>query len=163
MTTFQRLSRTDKTGAPFEVGECGPGSAAEIKLLYEGFGRYAISQGLPPAEKTLRERWVDRLAEFGCNFLVWQAARAVGHSAVIPDFDRMDGEYIIFVCEGFRNRGLGSALTQVSIDSARRMGLMRLWLTVESINFRAIRLYRNSGFSSVGRADTELTMILRLT
>lgn len=163
MTSFQRVTKTDKHGEPFEVCECGPDSAHQIKALYEAFGRYAISQGLPPAQKALRERWVDRLVEFGRNFLAWRTGRAVGHSAVIPDYDRMDGEYIIFVCEGFRNRGLGAGLTQMSIETARSMGLMRLWLTVESFNFRAIRLYRNSGFVSVGRGETELTMILRLT
>jgi GNAT superfamily N-acetyltransferase len=163
MTTFARLTKTDKHGVPFEVGECGPDSAVEITNLYERFGRYGISQGLPPAEKRVRDRWVAQLTEFGRNFLAWREGNAVGHAAVIPDYDRMDGEYIIFVCEGFRNRGIGSALTGVAVESARRLGLSRLWLTVDAVNFRAIRLYRNAGFTSVGTPDTELTMILRLT
>ena len=162
MTTLNRVRRVDKAGCEFEVGRCDFESSSEIKKMYDGFARLAISQGLPPAEKQIRDRWVDKLLEFGRNFLVWSDGNPVGHAAIIPDFDRSDGEYVIFVSEPFRNRGLGTSLTQIAIDDSRSAGLKRLWLTVEAFNFRAIRLYRNAGFTAVDHGEIEITMILRL-
>ncbi len=100
--------------------------------------------------------------EFGRNVLTWVEGNVVGHAAIIPDFDRGDGEYVIFVSEPFRNRGLGTALTQFAVEDSRSIGLNRLWLTVESYNFIALRLYRNAGFRTVDQGDGEITMILRL-
>ncbi|MGB6067588.1 MAG: GNAT family N-acetyltransferase [Desulfomonilaceae bacterium] len=162
MTSLDRISRVDKTGCPFEVGKCNPESSSEIKKMYDGFPRLAISQGLPPAQKEVRDRWIEKLLEFGRNFLAWSEGNAVGHAAVIPDFDRGDGEYVIFVSAPFRNRGFGTALTELAIDDAKTIGLRRLWLTVEAFNFRAIRLYRNAGFTALDHGERELTMIMRL-
>jgi hypothetical protein len=117
MTTLNRVRRVDKAGCEFEVGRCDLESSSDIKKMYDGFARLAISQGLPPAEKQIRARWVDKLLEFGRNFLVWADGNAVGHAAIIPDFDRSDGEYVIFVSEPFRNRG--SCILTQTIDDSR--------------------------------------------
>ncbi len=162
MTTHNRVRRIDKVGCEFEVGKCDLESSSQIKAMYDGFARLAISQGLPPAQKEIRDRWIEKLLEFGRNFLAWSDGNAVGHAAVIPDFDRGDGEYVIFVTESFRNRGLGTSLTEIAIEDSRLIGLKRLWLTVEAFNFRAIRLYRNAGFIAVDHGEKEITMILRL-
>jgi RimJ/RimL family protein N-acetyltransferase len=162
MSTLNRTRKRDKVGCDFEVGNCGPESASEIKKMYDGFAMLAISQGLPPAEKETRDRWIENLLEFGRNFLTWVEGNVVGHASIIPDFDRGDGEYVIFVSEPFRNRGLGTALTQLAIEDSRSIGLKRLWLTVESFNFRALRLYRNAAFTAVDHGEREITMILRL-
>jgi RimJ/RimL family protein N-acetyltransferase len=162
MTSYNRISKIDKHGCAFEVGECGIESVAEVKTMYDEFSRLAISQGLPPADKKVRDDWVDRLFEFGRNFLVWMDGKAVGHATVIPDFGRGDGEYIIFVKEPYRNRGLGTALTALALDVSRSIKLTRIWLTVEAFNFRAIRLYLNAGFALVDEFERERTMILRL-
>jgi RimJ/RimL family protein N-acetyltransferase len=113
-------------------------------------------------EKDMRDCWVDKLIGLGRNFIVWQHGDVVGHAAVIPDFDRGDGEFIIFVSEPNRNRGLGTALTALAIDVSRAAGLKRLWLTVESFNFRAIRLYRKAGFVFVNQSEREMTMLRTL-
>jgi RimJ/RimL family protein N-acetyltransferase len=162
MTSPGRLEKIDKLGQGFEVGEAGPEFAGEAKSMYDGFARLAISQGLPPSDKEIRDRWIDRLFEFGSNFLAWTDGLTVGHAAVIPDFDRGDGEFVIFVSEAYRNRGVGTALTTLAIEFSRNMGLRRLWLTVEAFNFRAIRLYRNAGFAIVDEIERERTMVLRL-
>ena len=122
----------------------------------------AISQGLPPAKQEVRDEWIVRLAEFGRNCLAWADGEPVGHSAVIPDFNRGDGEYIVFVREPYRNRGIGTALTELTLELSRSIGLTRVWLTVEAFNFRAIRLYLNAGFTLVDEFERERTMILRL-
>ena len=162
MTSFNRIRKIDKTGLEFEVGECGTSSVEEVKAMYDGFARLAVSQGLPPAGKEVRDGWVERLFEFGRNFLIWVDNKPVGHASVIPDFGRGDGEFIIFVQEAYRNRGMGTAVTQAALESSKAIGLGRLWLTVEAFNFRAIRLYRNAGFVLVDEIERERTMILRL-
>ncbi len=162
MSYLNRAWKRDKVGCQFELGACGPDSSPDIKNMYDGFLILAISQGLPPAEKQTRDRWIENLLEFGRNALTWVEGKAVGHAAIIPDFDRGDGEYVIFVSETFRNRGLGTALTQFAVEDSRAIGLNRLWLTVESYNFIALRLYRNAGFRAVDQAEGEITMILRL-
>lgn len=162
MAPYDRIPKIDKQGSPFELGECGSECAPEVKEMYDGFARLAISQGLPPAEKEIRDRWVDGLFESGRNFVTWKGDKAVGHSVIIPDFDRNDAEYVVFVSEPFRNLGLGTALTTLALDVSRALGLNRIWLTVESFNFRAMRLYRNAGFKSIDEGEHEKTMILRL-
>ncbi len=138
-------------------------SAADLRDMYDNFGRLAISQGLPPANRSHRENWIDRLIECGRNFLAWDEGRAIGHCSIIPDFARGDAEYIIFVNERYRNRGIGTALTALALQTAGSIGLTKIWLTVESYNFRAIRLYRNAGFVFADEGgERERTMMLRL-
>ena len=162
MSSLYRARRRDKLGCEFDVGICGPESSPDIKKMYDEFLVLAISQGLPPAEKQTRDRWIENLLEFGTNVLTWVEGKAVGHAAIIPDFDRGDGEYVIFVSEPFRNRGLGTALTQLAVEDSRSIGLNRLWITIESYNFVALRLYRNAGFKAVDQGERAITMILRL-
>jgi RimJ/RimL family protein N-acetyltransferase len=157
------MQRIDKQGCVFEVGECGPESVSDLRYMYDNFGRLAVSQGLPPAIRTNRENWIDKLVEFGRNFLAWKEGKAIGHCSIIPDFDRGDAEFIIFVNERFRNRGIGTALTALALETGESLGLTRIWLTVESFNFRAIRLYRNAGFVFADEGgEQERTMTLRL-
>jgi len=101
MSSLNRTRKRDKVGCEFEVGICGPESSPDIKKMYDGFLMLAISQGLPPAEKQTRDRWIENLLEFGRNVLTWVEGNAVGHAAIIPDFDRGHGEYVIFVIAVF--------------------------------------------------------------
>jgi RimJ/RimL family protein N-acetyltransferase len=162
MAYFERTRRIDKTGEVFEVGECGPESIRDVQQMYDRFRILAMSQGLPPAQKDQRDRWVEKLIEFGRNFLARKKHWVIGHCAIIPDYDRGDAEYIIFVHEPYRNRGIGTAITEPAVKAARDAGLQRVWLTVEAFNFRAIRLYRNAGFSFIDEGERERTMVLRL-
>jgi ribosomal protein S18 acetylase RimI-like enzyme len=157
---LQRL--VDKTGCPFLIGECGREQLADLAEMYDTFSPKAISQGLPPSDDETRQGWVRGLVERGVNFAVWMESKIVGHSALICDLDKMDGEYIIFVVAPCRNRGLGSELTAMAVEKARNMGLNTLWLTVESYNFRAIRVYRKVGFEFRDEGELERTMALCL-
>jgi RimJ/RimL family protein N-acetyltransferase len=157
-----RVKCTDKRGCPFEVGVCDEEDAHALIAMYDAFYPLGESQGLPPAEERLRHQWIERLIATADNFVVWQGEQIVGHSALIADLGRGDCEYIIFVSQDFRNRGLGKALTILALDHARAMGIRRVWLTVESYNFRAIKLYRGTGFVFVDQGERERTMIMDL-
>jgi RimJ/RimL family protein N-acetyltransferase len=162
MNCEERLQLVDKTGCQFLIGECVREDLADLVEMYDAFSPKAISQGLPPSDDDTRREWIRRLVERGVNFAVWMDSKIVGHSALVYDLDKMDGEYIIFVVAPFRNRGLGSELTAMTVEKARKMGLCTLWLTVESYNFRAIRVYRKVGFEFRDEGELERTMALSL-
>jgi ribosomal protein S18 acetylase RimI-like enzyme len=130
--------------------------------MYDSFSPKGESQGLPPPDDDERRRWIEDLICGARNFVAEQDGKVVGHSALLPDFDKGDAEYIIFVSQHCRNRGLGTALTSMAAERARTLGLTRIWLTVESYNFRAIKLYRRAGFVFLDRGERERTMILSL-
>lgn len=157
-----RASFLDKTGCPFEVGGCGVDDSPPLRNMYDCFHPRKISQGLPPEDPEACRRWVDFLLEQGVNFLAWMDGRVVGHSALVPDFARRDAEYLIFVLERYRGRGLGTELTRLALQRAAGLTLDVVWLTVEGYNFRAIRLYRKFGFQFADEGDWERTMVLRM-
>ena len=66
---------------------------------------------------------------------------------VLPDFDKGDAEYLIFVDQHNRGVGLGTELTRAAIKKAEDLGLEKVWLTVDAYNFRATKLYKKCGFS----------------
>ena len=61
------------------------------------------------------------------------------------------GELGMLVGREWRGRGVGSALVQAAIGSARSQGLHKLCLEVFAHNTAAIALYRKSGFVEEGR------------
>jgi diamine N-acetyltransferase len=162
MASGDGTQHIDKMGCPFEVRECGDEHGAALTEMYDGFSPKGESQGLPPADDDERRHWVEKLLAGARNFVARQDGKVVGHSALIPDLDRRDGEYIIFVSREYRNRGLGAALTAMAADTARELGLNRIWLTVEAYNFRAIKLYRQTGFVFLDHGDRERIMALQL-
>jgi len=61
------------------------------------------------------------------------------------------GEVALAVAPEHRGRGIGSALLEVAIDTARAGGLHKLSLSVFAHNEAAIGLYRKLGFVEEGR------------
>ena len=82
----------------------------------------------------------------------------------LPDFDRRDAEYLIFVRHPNRGRGIGSQLTRVVLQHAKDLGLETIWLVVGATNFQAIGLYRKFGFRfcDPDLSETERKMILAI-
>jgi GNAT superfamily N-acetyltransferase len=162
MVVHTRVQRIDKLGSPFEVGYCSIRQLDELIRMYDEFSPKAISQGLPPIDAASRRQWVQKLLDSGENFLAWIEGKAVGHCALVCVPDKYDAEYIIFVHQPYRNRGIGTELTATAVARARELGLKALWLTVEAFNFRALRVYRGVGFQFVDADERERTMVLYL-
>ena len=70
---------------------------------------------------------------------------------------------LLEVLPSYQNRGIGTALSQIGKEFARRMGYGTLWLTVELTNFRAIHVYEKVGFRMAGPMQMECEMIVYLT
>lgn len=152
----------DRTGERFELTEYTSSDQAALTRMYDLFTPKAVTQGLPPANKEAREAWIDALIRNGENFLAWLEDRVVGHSSLLSEPEKSSGEYLIFVDQTYRNRGLGTVLTRLAIDRARELGLDTVWLTVEALNFKAIKLYKKIGFEFCDTGERERTMTLKL-
>ncbi len=156
-TTF-----VDKQGDRFHLGPYACEDREALTEMYDCFTPKAITQGLPPTNAQARHEWIAYLIDAGENFLAWLGGRVVGHSCLIPESGRRQGEYVIFVDQPYRNRGLGTALTRLAIQRAEEMKMEAVWLTVEALNFKAVKLYKKIGFVFCDSGERERTMILRL-
>ena len=56
----------------------------------------------------------------------------------------------IWVAEGRRRAGVGSALMERAVEEARAAGTRSLVLETQSCNAPAIRFYRKNGFALIG-------------
>jgi GNAT superfamily N-acetyltransferase len=150
----------DKKGTTFRIGGCEEKDFFCLLEMYRIFSPKPASQGLPPPDPQGCLTWLRGLFEAAENFLAWRQDKVIGHAALIPDFRKRDAEFLIFVDQSFRNRGIGTALTRLAMDRAGALGLRMVWLTVETYNLRAIGLYRRVGFTFRNRDECERTMVL---
>jgi ribosomal protein S18 acetylase RimI-like enzyme len=149
----------DKRDDPLEIRTCTGEDLSRLLEMYETFSPKPASQGLPPQDPEACMRWVRNLLDKGENFLAWREGRVIGHVSIMPDYEKKDGEFLIFVDRAHRNRGVGRALTDLALERARELGLTSIWLTVEIYNFRAIHLYKQCEFRTCGKDDCERKMV----
>lgn len=138
---------TDKRGCAFEVRIYTPGDFSCLMEMYDLFTPKVKFQGMPPLEREPCRKWIKGLIDAGENYLAWRDDKVVGHGVVLPDLNRGDAEYLIFVDQFNRGVGIGSELTRIAIKKAESLALKTVWLTVDTYNFRATRLYKKCGFS----------------
>ena len=154
----------DKQGKSFEIEKYSLEDYTALETMYITFYPKGKFQGMPPLEDEASRKWINGLLKNGENFLAWQDGITVGHVVVLPDFERRDAEYLIFVRHPNRGRGIGSQLTRMVLQHAKDLGLETIWLVVGSTNFQAIGLYRKFGFRfcDPDLSETERKMILAI-
>jgi len=154
----------DKHGKSFEVKKYRLQDYAALEVMYMTFYPKGKFQGMPPLQDEVSRRWINGLLENGENFSAWQDGIIVGHVVVLPDFNKGDAEYLIFVRHPNRGRGIGSELTRAVLQHAKNLGLETIWLVVGATNFPAIGLYRKFGFGfcNPDLAETERKMTLKI-
>ncbi len=162
MVYEDKITYIDKTGLEYTMKRVADEDREPLIEMYDTFIPKAVTQGLPPADERARLSWIENLLREGENFLALRDGEVVGHCSLILDKSRSNAEYLIFVKNTFRNRGVGTGLTEMAIAKARNLELTSVWLTVEALNFRAIKLYRRMGFIFCDVGERERTMILQL-
>jgi diamine N-acetyltransferase len=162
MVAEELSERIDKLGNRFLAGEIKQDSCEPLREMYDGFSRTDLNQGLPPPDEKIRNQWIQTLLKSANNFVAWNGGKVIGHSSLIAEMQKRDAEFIIFVSETYRSRGIGTELTLLAVNKAKELGLNNIWLTVESFNFRAIGLYQKVGFRLSGEAERERIMVLNL-
>ncbi|MBW2095639.1 MAG: GNAT family N-acetyltransferase [Deltaproteobacteria bacterium] len=158
------MAPNNTSDSPFEVKEYASEDYPHLLHMYDLFSPKGKFQGMPPGNGEARRKWIQHLTENGQDFLAWEGSRVVGHGVLLPDFNKFDAEYLIFVVQSDRGKGVGTALTRQALKWARLHGIRVVWLTVDTYNFRAIHLYKKFGFNFPEPFDhaPERLMILRL-
>jgi RimJ/RimL family protein N-acetyltransferase len=99
--------------------------------------------------RRLRRSWTDREA----NLVAVVDGRVVGSLGISREdhpVTRHVATLGMFVADGWRGRGIGTALLEEALRWARAVGVEKLELTVYPGNEAAIALYRRSGFAEEG-------------
>jgi GNAT superfamily N-acetyltransferase len=162
MDKTEHITFKDRSGQPCSVGN---GNAADLPLImdmYRVFSPKPASQGLPPENPEVCEKWVKDILDIGINILARRGEKIIGHAALIPDGKGNTGEFIIFVHQDCRHLGVGRQLTKWTLERGRGLGLESIWLTVAMNNFIAIKLYKKLGFDYCEMDDCERTMLIKL-
>lgn len=162
MMKLERITRTDKTGRPFEIGSSCAEDVPSVLEMYRVFYPKPASQGLPPEDPETRQNWVKNLFKIGENFLAWRGDTVIGHAALVPDLNGKSGEYVIFVDQNHRHVGIGTEMTRLALEKSRELGLDSVWLTVNVTNFIALKLYKKLGFEYRDMDKYERVMAINL-
>ena len=158
----EHITKTDKSGKPFEIGVSCAEDFASLLGMYRTFSPKPASQGLPPEDPEACENWLKMLFRIGLNVLAWRGESVIGHVALIPDVKGKLGELVIFVDQNHRNLGIGTELARFTLEKSRQSGLELVWLTVRVLNFIAIKLYRKVGFEFCDTDSYERVMAIKL-
>jgi len=79
--------------------------------------------------------------------------KLVGGASIHPRTEKRAhvAEYGIYIREGYRDSGLGTALTRELIETAKKQRLEILQLSVYATNKRAFHVYKKCGFRECGK------------
>jgi len=156
LSTFE-----SRAGLAIEVVEFCDNHFDELVEMYNDFEPKRAAQGLPPVGRDRIIAWLRHLQQSGHNLLALWNGEVIGHSMLCP-VDSQRAEFAIFLHQDFRNQGIGTGLTEVTLNYARHKGIRHVWLSVEVNNRCAIRVYKKKGFQVSGIFGPEQEMTLDL-
>lgn len=133
----------------------------DLVRMYKDFEPKRVAQGIPPPDVPRIAQWLDRLAQKSQSLLAWDGNRVVAHTILCP-MPAEAVEFTIFVHQNYREDGLGTLLSRNTLGYASQMGAARAYLTTETSNFRALRLFRKLGFQTTSSYGDEVEMKLDL-
>ncbi|ERH11448.1 MAG: acetyltransferase [halophilic archaeon J07HB67] len=129
--------------------------------MYEGFDAADRAQGIPPSDEHRIREWLDTITGDDChNVFAWDGGTVAGHATLVPDDDAH--ELAIFVDQAYQGAGVGTVLIRALLGHGARVGIERVWLTVERWNRAAVALYEKVGFETASAESFELEMAARL-
>ena len=105
-------------------------------------------------------RWFERVANAGMLYLMAKVdGEVVGGASMHPQPDKRAhvAEFGIFVCDGYRNIGLGTAIIKEFMVIAKKRGFEILQLSVFANNTRALNVYKKCGFK-VGSLSRDIKL-----
>jgi ribosomal protein S18 acetylase RimI-like enzyme len=155
----------DKHDQAFHVREYDAASdRAALEAMYLAFSPKRVAQGLPPETPYALDRWLLHIMKGGHHLLVIVNEEVQGHLMLIPMEDESSLELAVFLHQGIRGRGIGTAMNRLAIRLARENGYKRVWLSVELSNIPAIRSYQKAGFQTlvhtVWAAEVEMEVVI---
>jgi ribosomal protein S18 acetylase RimI-like enzyme len=94
------------------------------------------------------------------QFVAIVANEVVGWCNIVPDEDATCGQMTGGVAEGFRGRGIGSALIVAALAQAESKGMVKVQLEIPADDVQATRFLARFGFADTSVAGSECTMTL---
>ena len=107
-------------------------------------------------------RWFERSTKEGMLYLVARVeGRVAGGASIQPHTDKRAhvAEFGIYICDGYRNSGLGTALTKEFIEIAKKQRFEILQLSVFAKNKRAFHVYKKCGYEKCGRLRRDIKFL----
>jgi RimJ/RimL family protein N-acetyltransferase len=107
-------------------------------------------------------KWFARGTESGMLYLVARVDRKlVGGASIHPRTDKgaHTAEFGIYIRDGYRDLGLGTTLTRMFIDIAKKRGIEILQLSVYATNERAFHIYKKCGYKECGRLTRDVKFL----
>ena len=153
--------RTHK-GRVLEVCPFAREDFGALVQMYKVFEPKRVAQGIPPPDVPRIAHWLDRLEQKSQALLAWDGNKVVAHTILCP-MPEGAVEFTIFVHQDYREEGLGTALSRLTLDWAIQLGFSHSYLTTEISNFRALRLFRKLGFQTTSSYGDEIEMNLNLS
>jgi RimJ/RimL family protein N-acetyltransferase len=129
--------------------------------MYKSFKPKRVAQGLPPTDVPRIAHWLNHLQNNSVALLALDGKKIVAHAVLLP-FGKNQVEFTIFVLQDYREDGLGTTLSKLSLCWASEMGLTTVVLSTELSNYRAIGLFKKLGFSIKSSYGDECEMKLDL-
>ena len=159
------LSFVDGDDRTVEVrpSDGGRTTRATLVEMYDDFDPADRAQGIPPNGRDRVREWLDAVLADDCHNVVARdrdGENAVGHATLVPDEDAW--ELAIFVLQSHQGAGVGTRLLRALLGHAERVGVEKVWLTVERWNRPAVALYEKTGFETADAESFELVMTIRL-
>jgi RimJ/RimL family protein N-acetyltransferase len=160
--TFQCLPTQirDKRGRLYKVRAYEASDFEGLKEMYDAFEPKGTECGLPPPNDKVRLKWLYHVVTDLFSVLAIHRDRVVGHCALDLSCSPSCPEYLIFIRQELRDRGLGTALSEVMKQLAEEAGCEKVILTVRTANTRAIKVFEKTGFVFCGRIEAERDMEL---
>jgi GNAT superfamily N-acetyltransferase len=161
---FPRPPRTltDREDRTVTIDPADADDHEELREMYLSFDPADRAQGIPPANESAIDRWLDTiLDEDTFNVVAHHDGDAVGHATLVPDRND-EHELAIFVLQPFQGAGIGTALVETLLGVGQEAELETVWLTVERWNEPARSLYRKVGFEVSNTESFEIEMRIEL-
>jgi RimJ/RimL family protein N-acetyltransferase len=158
---FKPTEIRTRKGRKLEVRAYSPEDFGALVEMYASFEPKRVAQGLPPPDVSRISQWLAQLKSKSYSLLAIDAKKIVAHTILCP-ISQTEVEFTIFVLQGYREEGLGTGISQLTLAWAAEVGFSKVLLTTEFTNYRAIGLFRKLGFSTTSSYGDECEMKVEL-
>jgi ribosomal protein S18 acetylase RimI-like enzyme len=159
---FKPTEIRTRRGRTFEVRAYSSEDFGALVEMYASFEPKRVAQGLPPPDLPRITHWLDQLKSKSDSLLAMDGKKIVAHTLLCP-ISQTEVEFTIFVLQDYREEGLGTGISQLTLALAAEMGFSKVLLTTEFSNYRAIGLFRKLGFSVKSSYGDECEMRVELS